>query len=213
MRTDKRFRRTRENWAEFSEAAKSASLIRKAFADFTDFYRDPKGHPRLLRETLKVVKSDPTSERGKRQLTLGDLNIIKGYDFNIRKPLFTSFKQPYAVSIDRTAGTATFDIAEFNADYSVSEPYGASNFKFVACVAVINWEERTYEKMLIESSLWETGEALIPAQNLALSFTPDTPHTIVVSFGTWFYQEVNGQVYIMRDGSAHAMAIVEVDHI
>jgi len=213
MRKDKRFRRTRENWSEFSVAAKAASLIRHAFADFTEYYRDPGGQSRLLSHTMKVVKSDPTSARGQRQIQLGNFSSLVGYDFNIAQPLKLSFKQPFAVSIDRTAGTAEVATPQCWADTSITEPYGATHFKFVACVAVINWEEKSFEKGIAESPQFEVGETDIPAQNLALSFTAETPHTILISLGTWFYQEANGENYMMRDGSNHAMAIVAVDHI
>lgn len=106
MRTERRFKRTRENWSEFARAGIAAKLIRDAFASITKPLTDRLGYSRLFRETMKVVKSDPTSVRGERLFQLGDLNHILKYEFNLQQPMSRSFKVPYTVAIDRAVGTA-----------------------------------------------------------------------------------------------------------
>src|SRR5437870_3600682 len=71
--TDPKFKRTRENNAEFSNAAKAGKLLRKACAELLQFSKDPSAHNRLFQEMMKVLKADATSIRGLRNVTEGEV--------------------------------------------------------------------------------------------------------------------------------------------
>ena len=213
MRTERRFKRTRENWNEFSKAGNSAKLIRDAFASITKPLTDRLAYPRLFRETLKVVKSDPTSARGQRLFHLGDLNHLLNYDFNVQQPMSRSFRVPYTVAIDRAGGTANIVIPDFVPEGNVAISQGATHFKVVAAVAEIDWLEKDHINSLTESIPMVESESAIPGVSLDLTFDANTTKTIMVALGLWYYQEVNGVFYQLADGSRNAMALVGIDHV
>jgi len=211
MRKDKRFKRTRENWAEFSRAAKSAKLIRNAFATATKSISDARAYTRLATLTLSVVKSDPTSARGQRILQLGDFNNLVDYEFNIGQQMRSTFKSPFELLIDRAAGTADINIPEMQPEISIADLDGATHYKLAGAVAEIDWDTEEYLLDSLESAEIPYGNQVEPAQSLNLTFPAGSTKTILVAFGVWFYQEVNGQFYALQDGGRNAMALVGVD--
>lgn len=213
MKSDPRFKRTRENWSEFGRAGKAAKLIRNAFAVFTKPITDRLGYPRLVAKTMKVVKSDAVSERGQRELINGDFSNLINYEFNARQSLEASFKEPFNVTIDRAAGTADIEIPELIPDTSITELQSATHFKLVAVAAEIDWANNAHTHTAAQSAEIEHGSQTVPAQTLNLTFEAGSTKTVVVVFGVWYYQEVNGNFYLLQDGGKSAMAIVGIDHV
>lgn len=213
MKNDPRFKRTRENWAEFARAGKAAKLIRNAFSILTKPITDRLGYSRLMTQTMKVVKSDPTSERGKRELTLGDFTNLINYEFNARQSMEASFREAFDLTIDRAAGTADIAIPDLIPDTSIAELESATHFKLVAAAVEIDWANNAYTHDILETAEIEYGSQTEPAQVLNLTFEPASTKSIFVAFGVWYYQEVNGNFYLLQDGGKNAMAIVGIDHI
>lgn len=213
MLKDKRFKRTRENWAEFGRAGKAAKLIRNAFAIFTKPISDRLGYSRLMRETMKVVKSDTVNGRGQRLFTNGDLTNLINFEFNANQAMESTFKEPFELTIDRAAGTADIAIPDITPDTSIKELVGATHIKLVAAVVEIDWLNNTYTQDFVESVEIPQDNSPVAAQAFNLTFDPGTTKTILVAFGVWYYQEVNGTYYLLQDGSSSAMAIVGIDHV
>lgn len=172
MLKDKRFKRTRENWAEFARAGKAAKLIRKAFATFTKPIADRNGYTRLTTRTLQIVKSDPASPRGQRQLELGDFNNLINYEFNASQALETTYLEQFELVIDRAAGTADIAIPDITPDSSIKELYGATHFKLIGAAVEIDWANNAYTNDSIETVEIPYGEQVVPAQALNLTFDP-----------------------------------------
>lgn len=213
MRKDKRFKRTRENWAEFSRAASAAKLIRSAFATATKDISDARAYNRLATLTLRVVKSDPTSARGERVLQLGDFNNLVDYEFNNGQPMRSTVKTPFELLIDRAAGTADINLPEMQPDVAIAELEGATHFKLAGALAEIDWDAGEYLLDTLESAEIPYGNQIEAAQALNLTFTAGSTKTILVALGVAFYQEVNGQFYALQDGGKNAMALVGADHV
>ena len=213
MKNDKRFKRTRENWAEFRNAGKAAKLIRNAFSKSAKPITDRYAYSRLMVKTMQIVKSDPSSDRGKRQIALGDLNYLLGYDFNKYQSLESTFTESIDIAIDRVAGTADISIPEIQPDKVIETMDGATHFKLLAAVSELDWDENKYIYDGTETSELVYGNQLEAAQALSLNFTPDSDKSLVLVFGIIFYQEVNGKFYHLQDGKNNSMAILAVDQI
>lgn len=213
MKTDKRFKRTRENWSEFARAGKAAKILRKAFAQQAKPLSDRLSYSRLVTQTMKIVKSDPVSDRGQRQLILGDFSNLLGYEFNITQSLKATYTGKLDLIIDRAAGTTDISIPAVVPDILIDEPTGATHFKYVAACSELDWDAEDSISDFIESSELLLGETELPPEALSLTFPAASTKTIVVTLGIWFYQEVNGKYYLLSDGSNNAMAIVGVDNI
>lgn len=212
MRTDKRFKRTRENWQEFANAGKAGKLIRRALALVIGQAQDRKASGRLMRQTMRVVKSDPVNKRGERIIKLGDFSHLLGFEFNANQPLSTALKQHFMVTIDRAAGTVELTIPALVPEIAIAVPEGTTHFRYVLAAAALNWEEEVFDNNITESALIPFGETTEPAQTLSVSLEAGSIHTIAASLGLWFYQEVNGEFYLLNDGSNNAMALVGIDN-
>ena len=213
MKTDPKFKRTRENWAEFGRAGKAAKLIRTTFATQAKHLSDRLAYTRLVTQTMKIVKSDPVNDRGERILVNGDFSNLMEYEFNARQNLTATFQAKYQVAIDRGAGTAEISIPEFDPDILINAMEGATHFQIVAAAAEFDWEEAEATPDFIQSTETLLSDPTVPAQTLSLILPAASTKTLVVTLGMWFFQEVNGRFYKLANGAVNAMAIVGVDHV
>jgi len=213
MKADPRFKRTRENWAEFGRAGKAAKLIRNTFAPQSKHLSDRLNYSRLVKNTMQVVKSDAVNQRGQRQIIDGEFKNLIGFEFNNRQNLESTFKAPFEITIDRAGGTADINIPELFPDTSIAYMQGATHFKLVAAAAEIDWVEEKSIPDFIETVEVPADQPSVPAQILSLTLPVGSTKTIVITMGVWFYQEVNGQFYLLSNGAVNAMAIVGVDNL
>ena len=205
---DPAFQRTRENGSEFGRAGKGGKVIRNAIRLLLQNAKDKRVVSRLTTDLLKVVKSDTVNERGLRTIENGDLNIIKGFEFNLNgklgATLFTAFKNDF----DRTTGEAVVSIPPFAPKVRIAAPKGTTHFKIVTGVAELDFET--------EASTFESAEtAILPYDNvdtsviaLIASIAADSELTVILVLGIEFYQEVNGGMYPLKNGAYNALAIV-----
>lgn len=212
MRKSKRFKRTRENWAEFGNAGKTAKLIRKAFALTAKGVSDRLAYSRLVTAALKTVKSDPNSARGKRKFQLGDMSYLLNYEFNENQELDSTFNGQFNLAIDRAAGTVDIDIPEMVPDVAIENLNGATHVKLGAAVAEIDWDAKSYVYDADQSAEIEYGPQIEPAQSFNLTVPAGSTKTIMVVLGIWFYQLVNGQYYLLNDGTRNALSIIGIDN-
>jgi hypothetical protein len=87
IRTDPRFERTRENGREFQRSVKAGKLLRDAFSEHIFLTADRGMSGRLTSALSKVLKSDPESIRGERNVMNGELGILK----SLNEQLMSSF--------------------------------------------------------------------------------------------------------------------------
>ena len=76
--TDPAFQRTRENGAEFGRAGKSSRYLRAAFGSSLQNISDNRMISRLVREMMKVTKSDQTNPRGFSQCSRRNAGVVEG---------------------------------------------------------------------------------------------------------------------------------------
>ena len=212
LRTDPRFKRTRENWNEFRRAAKAGKLIRHTFATQSKPIADSMGHGRLLKHTMRIVKSDYSNERGNRQLINGDFNNLLGYEFNVHQNLESTFKAQFEILLDRTAGTAKIIIPKLLPENDLTQMPGATHFKLFAAAVEFDWEKEKAIPDFTESTQIGLNDPAVNPQTLSLILPQASTKTIVVTMGVRFYQEVNGKFYQLSNTSVNAMAIIAADN-
>ncbi len=206
---DPAFQRTRENGSEFGRAGKGGKVIRNAIRLLLQNAKDKRVVSRLTTDLLKVVKSDTTNERGLRTIANGDMNLLKGFEFNISGKLGATLFAAYNKSFDRAVGEATVSIASFAPKVRIAAPKGATHFKMIMGAAELDFET--------EASVFESAEtAILPYDNadtaaidLTVAITADSELPVIQVLGIEFYQEVNGAMYPLKNGAYNALAIVD----
>lgn len=213
MQNDPAFKRTRENGMEFGTAGKGGQLIRKAERILIRGASDYRLTSRLMQQLMKVVKSDPLNERGKRTIQDGNMGLLKEFDFNQKGKLNTVFFSGYTPSFDR--GTGVFDVAveAFAPNETIDAPRGTTHVQLVAGVSALDFIGRNFEENHMYSAIIPWDQQQQPALNLTATVTAGGTLPVIQLIGVNFFQEVNGEMYSLRNGSFNALAIVGVDQL
>lgn len=208
---DPAFQRARENGSEFGRAGKAGKLLRTAFRPLLLNSADGRMMSRLTQRMVKVIQADQTSDRGLRNVIDGEAELLFGFEFNIRGKLGTSLFAPYVATIDRVAGEIMVDLASFVPANMIAAPSGTTHFKIISAGAEVDFEAETF---IVDSS--ET--AILPWDNTATTVinqtnmvTANSTKPLFLILGVEFYQQLNGQMYPLKNGSFNPVSIVKVD--
>jgi len=210
---DPNFQRTRENGEEFGRAGKAGKLLRNAIRAMLQNAADSRMVSRLTQKMVEVIQEDATNPRGQRNVIDGEAELLEGFEFNISGKLGTTLYAPFTGTIDRVAGTLTANIPSFVPINMLAAPGGSTHFKIVSAGAEIDFENETFVMDSQATAIlpWDaTATAVI---NLANAVTANSTHPLFLALGIEFYQEVNGQMYPLKNGSYNALALVKVSGI
>ena len=207
---DPNFQRTRENGEEFGRAGKAGKLLRNAIRAMLQNASDSRMVSRLTAEMVKVIQEDFTNVRGLRNVIDGEAELLEGFEFNISGTLVTTIYAPFTATIDRVAGTLTANIPAFVPINMIAAPGGSTHFKIVSTGAEIDFENETFVMDAQATGVlpWDaTATAVI---NLVNAVTANSTHPLFLALGIEFYQEVNGQMYPLKNGAFNPLSLVKV---
>lgn len=208
--SDPAFQRTRENNAEFGNAGKAGKLIRTAFRTALISAGDKRLASRLTKEMLRIVRTDTVNLRGQRIASAGDLLLIKQFDFNINAKWGTTFFAPYVPIVDRAAGSLSVSIAPFTPLDMVVAPSGTTHFKLLSGGAEIDFDNGLHVSAMSNSAVLPYSNAETELIELNSSVTAASVLPLLLVFGIAFFQEVNGQMYTLKNGVHNALNLVEI---
>lgn len=207
---DPAFQRTRENGEEFGRAGKAGKILRNAIRALLQNASDSRMVSRLTQKMVEVIQEDATNPRGQRNVIDGEAELLVGFEFNKNGKLGTTLYAPYTGTIDRVAGTLAASIPSFVPINMIAAPGGTTHFKIVSAGAEVDFENETFVMDNQASAVlpWDaTATAVI---NLANAVTANSTHPLFLALGIEFYQEVNGQMYPLKNGAYNALALVKV---
>ncbi len=211
IQNDPAFQRTRENGSEFGRAGKGGKIIRNAIRVLLQNAKDKRVVSRLTQALVAITKTDAVNERGARTLQDGDLSLLEGFEFNINGKLGATLFLPLEKAIDRVSGDATIDMSSFTPTDRIAAPSGTTHFKMVTGVAEIDFATETAFFEYDETAVLPYSAANTPGINLSAPFTPNTTFPVIQVMGIEFYQEVNGQMYPLKNGAYNSLSVVKVD--
>lgn len=211
IKNDPAFQRTRENGSEFGRAGKAGKILRTAFRALLLNSADSKMVSRLTQQMVKVIQADTTSVRGLRNVIDGEAELLAGFEFNIRGKLGTSLFAPFVGTIDRATGNITVDLASFVPLNMIAAPSGTTHFKIISAGAEIDFEAETFVEAHSETAIlpWDINATAVISQTNAV--TPASTKPLFLALGLEFYQDVNGAMYPLKNGSYNPLSIVKVD--
>ncbi|MEI7510474.1 MAG: hypothetical protein WCJ62_13545, partial [Flavobacterium sp.] len=211
IKNDPAFQRTRENGSEFGRAGKAGKILRTALRAVLLNSADGRMVSRLTQQMVKVIQADMVSDRGLRNVIDGEVDLLVGFEFNIRGKLGTSLFAPFVASIDRVTGDIGVDFAPFIPANMIAAPGGTTHFKIISAGAEIDFEAETFVETHSESAILPWNGIATPAISQANEVTPASTKPLFLALGIEFYQEVNGQMYPLKNGAYNALSIVKVD--
>ena len=207
---DAAFQRTRENGAEFGRAGKAGKLMRTAFRGALLKAADGRMVSRLTQRMIKVIQADSTSDRGLRNVIDGEAELVQGFEFNIRGKLGTSLFAPYTAAIDRVAGELTVDVPSFIPTNMVAAPTGTSHYKIISAAAEIDFEAETFVVANSETAILPWDAVATVAVNHVNQVTAASTKPLFLVLGVEFFQQINGQMYALKNGAFNPLAVVQV---
>ena len=209
--SDPAFQRTRENGSEFGRAGKAGKLLRTALRALLLNSADGRMVSRLTKEMVKVIQADLVSIRGLRNVIDGEAELLLGFEFNIRGKLGTSLYAPYTSAIDRVSGEITVDIPSFVPVNMIAAPSGTKHYKIISAGAEIDFEAETFIEQHSGTAIlpWDAVATVAIAQTNQVTAASTKP--LFLALGIEFYQEVNGQMYPLKNGAFNPLSIAKVD--
>lgn len=213
MKSDPAFQRTRENGSEFGRAGKGGKLVRNAIRILLLSAKDKLVTSRLTTDLLKVVKSDLVNERGMRTIQDGSMSLLRGFEFNINAKLGSTLFAAYTNTFDRVSGEATVNIPSFSPLVRIAAPSGTTHYKIVTGSSELDFANEAFTFESDETAILPYDSADTGIVDFVTILTPNSDFPVMQVLGVEFYQEVNGQMYPLKNGSFNALAIVNIDTI
>ena len=210
---DPAFQRTRENGEEFGTAGKAGKILRTSLRALLLNASDSRMVSRLTQQMVKVVQADATSERGKRNVIDGEAELLEGFDFNKNGKLSRTIYAPYTTSIDRVTGKLTVDIPSFVAANMIAAPTGTSHYKIISAGVDIDFEGETYVVDNNDSTVMPLDATPTAVISLENTVTANSTNPLFLALGIEFYQEVNGEMYPLKNGAFNSLALVKVSGV
>lgn len=208
--TDPNFQRTRENGEEFGRAGKAGKLLRTAIRAMLQNSADSRMVSRLTQKMVEVIQADATNPRGQRNVIDGEAELLEGFEFNINGKLGTTLYAPYTTTIDRVGGTLAVSIPSFVPLNMLAAPGGATHFKLVSAGAEIDFENENFVMDSQASAILPWDATATAVVNLSNAVTANSTKPLFLALGIEFYQEVNAQMYPLKNGAYNPLALVEV---
>lgn len=210
--TDPAFARTRENLAEFGRAGKAGKLLRHTLAMAISQAKDSNMSRRLTAGMMRALKADTTSPRGLRSVADGNTAFLEGFEFNIASPLSTTLFTPFTATIDRVAGTLTVELPPFTPNSAIASPAGATHFVLQAAGAELDFVNNVSNGNIASSGDLPLNGIPTAPLTLTVPVTVNSTGSLFLTLGISFAQIVNGEHYLLNNGSYNALALVKVSH-
>ncbi|QNS41713.1 hypothetical protein H0S70_01585 [Chryseobacterium manosquense] len=210
IKNDPAFQRTRENGSEFGRAGNAGKVLRNSIRALLLKASDYRMVSRLTREMVKVIQMDETNPRGQRNIIDGEAELLQGFEFNINGKLGTTLFAPFSVTLDRVTGDAKVDLEAFVPTMAIASPGGTTHFKILSGAMEVDFENQTFNAKISEGNITAWNEVEVTALSLENNLTANSTHPLFFVVGVEFYQQVNGEMYPLKNGAYNALQIVKV---
>lgn len=200
--------RVRENNTEFGDCSKVKKCLKASLHPFLGQYRDVGLHARMMQLMQQIKVCDTVSVRGKRQ-------VGNGIATPMGEQLFRKFEfTPKRSVLNTLMGVGFFDWD--NLRYTVSE-FSVKNVRFAksathieVSLGVLCFDFATLEYTLyMGSPLYISRDYDADTFSLSLADLPIGIGNQFAFVGLKFYQEVNGELYLLQEDSAVGLEMVD----
>ena len=141
------------------------------------------------------------------------MGSVKSLGLKTKGKLGSTLFAAYSNNFDRVTGEATVDIPPFSPSVRIAAPAGTTHFKLVTGAAELDFANETSTFESDETAILPYDSADTAVVNFVTALTPNSALPVIQVLGVEFYQEVNGQMYPLKNGAFNALAIVYVDTI
>lgn len=209
-RNDPNFQRVRENSSEFGRAGKAGKTLRTSLRSLLKEIADYRMTSRLTQQMMRVIQQDATSTRGQRNVIDGETELLEGFDFNLNAKLGSNFFAPFTVTLERASGSAGVELPPYSPTEAIAAPAGATHFKIKTAATAVDFEAETSVTVEESSELLPLSTATTTPLELHNDLPTGLTQPLFYVLGINFYQEVNGEMYPLKNGAYNALQVVKV---
>ena len=204
--------RTRENTAEFGQAAKYSKVLRDSLRVAIASASDSRVASRLTARMREIIGLDDTNDRGQRVYDSTHSAPLLGFTFNAGAGIGQTMCFPYAVT--GAGADVTMSIPALNPVSDIAAPQGATHFEVVFAASALDMQMPTFTNDVVAAPLGvlAVNSAALVNQAMVASFpaAPPAANLVVGVVGINFYQQVNGKFYPLNNNSTNPLAIAYV---
>lgn len=177
------FKKTMDNAAEFAEALRGATFLRRALHPILFPIADGKLSSRMNRILLEVVQRDRVNSSGERVLPIEDLHLLTGFEFNRRISLKESFAAAFSVSGPGDDGHCHVDIPSFVPVTAVNAADYVKEVRLLSGGAVLKMKERKFEHIFYETHSIPLDKEAIDPIRFSYPMVPMAGEVLIVVLG------------------------------
>lgn len=208
--TDPQFERTRENSSEFGMASRGYSLLRQAFLPTLSIFRTHDHRKSFIQLMKQLQQRDTMNVRGQRSVAQalqepGTAELFNGLNFNSRKGLANVLL--IRPDVDVTSGEIR--IADLVPEDCLNYPNPATHAELLAYRADLDFSAHVFRTVTSEKVVFALDNQV---QQPVLVLTGQGLDSGVRLFvlQVRFLQELNGELYPLKQEDAGAMQVVGV---
>ncbi len=203
--------RTAENNAEFGTAGRAGKLVRDAMRRVLSLVPSGTSTGRLTAALRAIIGFDTTNGRGLRQVLKANIGALLGFQFNDGASLASNLYAARTVGTD-AQGVVTVGFASIDPMTDVSAPQGATHVGVMGAAVAIDFVAGTVREATETTTIVPMALNGGPVANqqlvLDLGGAVTGTESLIVTLGVVYYQEVNGQLYPLANGSYAALDVV-----
>ena len=208
---DPGFARTRENGAEFANAASAGKLLRDSIRALGKNASDGRVTARLTQMMAQIKNMDEANARGERSAAEGMVKdeakaLLNGFNFNEKAVLGAVLYTPFSVD----AATGEIKIDALDPQNDISLPSGATHVILKSGYASINFLTGESE-MTVSALVRIATDAAVQAVSLKPATVPEVEGTHIYLFSIDFVQSVNDVDYSLNNNLYNVLTIVGVE--
>ncbi len=208
---DPGFARTRENGAEFGNAASAGKLLRDTMRPLAKAASDGRVTARITQIMAQIKNMDEANARGERSAAEGMSKdeakaLLVGFNFNANSILGTVLYKGFDVD----TATGEIKIATLSPKNDISLPSGATHIILKSGFACIDFMTGNSE-MVVSDPVRMAVNAIDQVATMKPVPVPAIEGTKFILLSIDFVQEVNGVDYSLNNNSYNVLAIVSVN--
>ncbi|WP_148707176.1 hypothetical protein [Chitinophaga skermanii] len=173
-------------------------------------FRDKTMYRRLSSQLLAALQQDVSHVRGERTVENGNLQGLKGFEFNKQTRFHRVCRASHQVQLNREKGTVDVTFDKFDPRYELTVPKHTTHFKMMLTVHAINFDTHQTDSYSTLTSTIPLHTQLQDGLALHLDFKPNDPRHLIVSLGIIFVEILDGREYEIKAGIHNAMCITRV---
>lgn len=207
--THKNFRVTRCNADEFQQAIKDARLLRHALGTALNGRTGSSMNGRVNGVFYKMARRDASNDLGFRRSIYGDIGLLTGFNFNKQLSLADALSVPFTHALSADTGTCRVEVPPFIARKRKGFPPGATHFRLVSGMVVIDFLNGKYKQDIQLGELLPLRKKTPGAIGFEHTIERMNGQVVVQVLGIEFYELVDEYPVLVKGSALEVLEVVK----